>query len=66
MEQTYTTVQGDMWDSISHRVYGSEKYMGHLMQANPDLLHIFIFGAGTVLTVPALETEADPDLPVWR
>lgn len=55
-----------MWDSISHRVYGSEKYMGRLMQANPDLLHIFIFGAGTVLTVPALETEADPDLPVWR
>lgn len=64
---TYTTIQGDMWDSVSHNVYGSEKYMGLLMQNNMDQLDTFIFGAGTVLNVPELEvTETGPDTPAWR
>ena len=29
MSNTYSTVQGDMWDMISYRVYGSEKYVKH-------------------------------------
>lgn len=66
MAGTYTTIQGDMWDSISHKVYGSEKYMGVLMQNNMELLDTFIFGAGTVLTVLDLEAEAESDMPSWR
>ena len=34
MAAKYTTVQGDTWDLISYKVYGSEKYIGNLMQAN--------------------------------
>jgi len=64
--KTYTTIQGDMWDSIAYKLYGNEKYMSLLMQSNLELLDIFIFGAGTVLTVPELEAESEADMPPWR
>lgn len=63
--KTYITIQGDMWDSIAYRLYGSEKYVGILMQANVELLDIFIFGAGTVLTIPELDVE-ETEMPSWR
>lgn len=66
MKKTYTTIQGDMWDSISYKIYGDEKYMGYLMQSNLELLDIFIFPAGTVLTVPELGIEIDNKVPAWR
>ena len=28
----YTTVQGDMWDSIAYQFYGDVKYIGLLLQ----------------------------------
>lgn len=64
--KTYTTIQGDMWDSIAYKLYGNEKYMGLLMQNNMELLDIFIFGVGTVLNVPELEEESEADMPSWR
>lgn len=64
--KTYTTIQGDMWDSIAYKLYGNEKYMRLLMQNNMELLDIFIFGAGTVLNVPELELESETDMPSWR
>jgi len=64
--KTYTTIQGDMWDSIAYKLYGNEKYMGLLMQNNMELLDIFIFGAGTVLNVPELASEVETDMPSWR
>ena len=33
MSNAYSTVQGDMWDMISYRVYGSEKYVKILLEA---------------------------------
>ena len=33
--KTYTTVQGDTWDLISFALYGTEKYVGELMESNP-------------------------------
>ena len=64
--KTYTTIQGDMWDSIAYKLYGDEKYMCQLMKSNLELLDIFIFRAGTVLNVPELESEKEADLPSWR
>lgn len=64
--KTYTTIQGDMWDSIAYKLYGNEKYMCLLMWDNIELLDIFIFGAGTVLNVPELESEFEMDMPSWR
>ena len=42
----YQTIQGDMWDSIAKKVYGTEKAMELLMQANPAYLDTAVFGAG--------------------
>ena len=64
--RTYTTLQGDMWDSISYKVYGSEKYAGVLMKSNPKLLDIFIFSAGEVLSIPDVTVEEESDKPAWR
>ena len=36
--KTYTTIQGDMWDSIAYKLYGDEKYMCQLMKSNLELL----------------------------
>ena len=66
--KTYTTKQGDMWDSISYAVYGSTAYTGKLMKANLEHSSIFIFPANIVLNVPEIETT-DSDIsfiPPWR
>lgn len=67
MAQTYTTQQGDAWDLIAYRVYGSESYTGWLMQHNFAYLDTMIFGAGVVLQTPELPAEQQTsDLPPWR
>ena len=38
MSSTYTTTQGEGWDEVALKVYGSELYSGILMQANPSHL----------------------------
>lgn len=62
----YTTVSGDMWDSIAHNFYGDVKYIGLLMDNNPDLLDISVFSDGTPVYIPELPEENDEDLPEWR
>ena len=62
----YTTVQGDMWDSIAYQFYGDVKYIDVLMKNNPDLLDIFIFSAGTKVFIPELPEEYMDDIPEWR
>lgn len=63
----YVTSQGDTWDSIAYYLFGSEGYMGILMDANLDLLDVLVFSAGTVIQVPAeIPEEVDEDMPFWR
>ena len=63
----YVTSQGDTWDSIAYELFGSEAYMGVLMDANPDLLDVLVFSAGTVIQVPEEMPETvDEDMPFWR
>lgn len=66
--KTYTTKQGDMWDSISYAVYGSTAYTGKLMKANLEHSTTFIFPANIVLNVPEVE-KVNTDkafIPPWR
>lgn len=44
----YVTKQGECWDEIAKNVYGSEKYIGFLMQNNMPLLDTIIFSAGVI------------------
>lgn len=63
----YTTVQGDTWDGMAYRFYGSEKHMKELIEANWQYADIMLFSAGVTLTVPDLPKENNDDLmPLWR
>ncbi|HJB94857.1 MAG TPA: tail protein X [Candidatus Mediterraneibacter intestinigallinarum] len=66
MAGTYNTIQGDTWDLIAYKLFGSEKYMKNLIEANWPLLDVLIFPSGIELTVPDLPEEQDDDLPFWR
>lgn len=64
---TYTTVQGDMWDSIAHSQLGDSKYVDVLMTANAQYRKTYIFPSGVELIIPDVNTvyESD-DLPPWK
>lgn len=66
MAGTYTTIQGDTWDLIAYNLYGEEKYMKYLIEANWQMLDVLIFSSGTVLTVPDIQEETDDEAPFWR
>lgn len=61
----YKTKQGECWDEVAKKVYGSEKYTGYLMQNNLPLLDIAVFSAETVINTPELPTD-ETDIPIWR
>lgn len=64
---TYTTVQGDMWDLISYKVYGDVRFMDVLIAANPDYNKVLVFSDGVVLDVPEVELSVVSDnLPPWK
>lgn len=65
--KTYTTIQGDMWDSISRKLYGSENYKDILVSANRQLRNLHILPAGLVLDVPEVDTRKVSGASVpWR
>lgn len=64
--KTYTTVAGDMWDSIAFRVLGSTAHTGKLMWANRKYLDIYEFPAGIVLDVPEIAASSSENLPPWK
>lgn len=41
--KTYTTVQGDMWDSIAYRQMGGVDYTDQLMNANQQYREYYTF-----------------------
>ena len=64
---TITTVQGDMWDEVSERVYGSTQYTDALIAANPAHIRTYIFPSGVALDCPAVEEAMPPNsLPPWK
>lgn len=62
----YKTIQGDMWDSISHKVYGKDKYSKELIKANPKYMNIAIFSSDVELICPDIPKEKNSTLPPWR
>lgn len=61
----YMTRQGECWDEVAKKVYGSEKYVGYLMQNNFPLIDTTIFSSGVAIKTPDLPVE-ETDLPAWR
>lgn len=64
----YVTSQGDTWDFIAYKIFGSESYMQQLMEANFDLLDTLIFPANVKIKVPeiGIDISNDVDQPSWR
>jgi len=65
-QDIYTSNQGDMFDLIAFRVYGSEKYCVDLMLANPDYRDLAIFDGGVGIVCPDIEVERASPLPPWK
>lgn len=67
--KTTTTIQGDTWDIIAYRLYGNERLMHILINANIQHRKTVIFPAGVVLNVPEIDTtsaEYEKNLPPWK
>jgi phage tail protein X len=64
---TYTTSQGDTWDSIAYKLYSKGAMMTILMIANQTLIDTVIFEAGVTITVPDISAaETSSTLPPWK
>lgn len=66
MSKTYTTVQGDMWDSIAYKVYGKEHSMDALLKANEAYKDVAVFPQGIKITCPDVNAGTSDVLPPWR
>lgn len=66
MLDKYITVQGDMWDNIAKRLYGTETALNKLLEANQQYADIVVFPAGIVLAVPGYVAPNVSTLPPWR
>ncbi len=63
---TYTTRQGDMWDSIAFKLFGTTDYADDLMNANQQYRNYYTFPAGVVLSVPTVTQSVASTLPPWK
>ena len=66
MTDIYTTALGDTFDSIAFLLYGDEKYMKELIEANWDKADTLVFESGVQIFAPDVYEEEDEDLPFWR
>lgn len=66
MASTYITSQGDTCDLMAYDLYGAEKYMRYLIEANWPLLDVLVFSSGMKIIVPDISEDADEDIPFWR
>lgn len=64
--RTYTTVQGDMWDSIAFTQLGDTAYTDRLMNLNRRYRMYYTFPAGIVLALPEKERKISDTLPPWK
>lgn len=68
----YTTIQGDTWDQIALKAYGSEMATRDIMAENgtkdPDCLTVWRFEYGYSIAVPELSPDATvtETLPEYR
>lgn len=65
MARVYTTVSGDMWDKIAHKIYGTEKVFPILIEANIEYCQTVVFPAGIVLKLPVIDSTELAVRPPW-
>lgn len=63
---TYTTKQGDTWDSVAYAQMGGCVFTKDLMWANRQHLSYYTFPAGIVLTIPEVDAAVGSTAPPWK
>ncbi len=67
VDKVYTTVLGDTFDKIAHKVYLDSKAVTKIIEANTEYSGTFIFEAGVKLLIPAREEVVkDGNIAPWR
>lgn len=64
--KTYTTKQGDTWDSVAYSQMGSCAHLDELMWKNRAYLALYLFPAGLILNIPEPEAVISDSLPPWK
>ncbi len=59
------TIGGEMWDQISLRIYGAERFASSLMRENPAYADVVKFDAGIQVKVPAVNTSTNLSNVPW-
>lgn len=54
----YSTIGGEMFDQISRKIWGKERWANVLIRANPQYAAVVTFDPGIQLIVPAVDTSA--------
>lgn len=65
----HVTADGERWDSLSYRYYGSVELMEVITRANPEVALTPILPAGLTLKIPVLILDnaiAAEELPPWK
>ncbi|HWR07747.1 tail protein X [Sporomusa sp.] len=62
----YVTSLGDTWDGIAYKMYGNERQMSVLIQANPQHRETVIFSADVMIQVPDVAAATSTALPPWK
>lgn len=68
---SYTTRQGQRWDTIAYEVYDDPYLYSPIIEANPQYIGVAQFLEPVVLRIPVVEsidltTTTNDSLPPWR
>jgi len=69
MAREYLAPQGSVWDQISYKFYGDERFIDALLNANPSLRHIVKFEESALVIIPdrpAVHPDSVTSLPPWK
>ena len=67
MLKIYSTIQGDTFDIIAKKIYGSEEYMTEILKANQQYNNVVVFSAGVKISCPEVSKKTlSYLLPLWK
>ncbi len=66
MPNSEITVQGQAWDQVALKRYGSEKQMGVLLPANVDEIDALFFEGGISIEIPEVKPLRVKSIPPWE
>lgn len=61
----YNPKQGETWDEVSYKVYGTDEYMHILLRDNLSLSHLLTFTGNENIVVPDIPEEELEVVPPW-